>query len=120
MNYVEEPIDASRKAQLDMDQQIKQQIPHVYMNGAAKMSPLMSFIDMVSKTANISLSTTDFAVKAVCNALLRELPMKTVNVNVCVGLDYVRSKCFTIRGIDSQLGRLLICRCAEEKSVRYP
>lgn len=100
MNYVDEPIEAGRKAQLDMDQQIKQQIPHVYMNGVTKMSPLMSFIDMVSKTANISLSTTDFAVKAVCNALLRELPMKTVNVNICIGMDYVRSKCFTVRGKD--------------------
>lgn len=117
MNYVEEPVEASRKARLDMDQQIKQQIPHIYMNGVTKMAPLKSFIDLVAKTANVSLSTTDFAVKAVANSLLREFPLKSVNVNVCVGIDYTGSTCFTIRGrFEWKSGDIAITHCWIGKS----
>lgn len=118
VNYVEEPVEASRKARLDMDQQIKQQIPHIYMNGVTKMAPLKSFIDLVAKTANVSLSTTDFAVKAVANSLLREFPLKSVNVNVCVGIDYTGSTCFTIRGrFERKSGGISITHCWIWKSL---
>lgn len=99
-NYYDEPLDSSRKSQVDMDQMIKRQIPHSYMYGSANISSLLSFLNNVSTTANVTLSSTDVAVKAITNALLRESLVKSVHVNVCLGVAYNVSKCFTIPGMN--------------------
>ena len=103
MNYYDEPIDGSRKTQVEMDQLIKKQIPHSYMYGSANISSLLSFLSNVSATANVTLSSTDVTVKAIANALLRESSMKSIHVNVCLGVGYNVSKCFTIPGIRFQV-----------------
>ena len=102
-NYYDEPIDGSRKTQVEMDQLIKKQIPHSYMYGSANISSLLSFLSNVSAAANVTLSSTDVTVKAIANALLRESSMKSIHVNVCLGVGYNVSKCFTIPGIRFQV-----------------
>ena len=95
---------------MEMDQLIKKQIPHSYMYGSANISSLLSFLTSVSTTANVTLSSTDVAVKAITNALLRESSMKSVHVNVCLGVGY---NSWYLCWDD------LSDRCSEEDAFRY-
>lgn len=94
-NYVDEAVEASQKTQLDMDQMIKKQIPHSYVNGSTNVTNLLSFLHSISSTSGISLSVVDVAVKAITNSLIRE-GQKTVNVNVCLETGYNTSSSFTL------------------------
>ena len=94
-NYVDEPVETSQKAQLDISQMIKKQIPHSYVNGSTNVTNLLSFIHSISSTSGVTLSVVDVAVKAITNSLIRE-GQKTVNVNVCLETGYNTSSRFTL------------------------
>lgn len=94
-NYVDEAVETSQKTQLDMDQLIKKQIPHSYVNGSTNVTNLLSFLHSNSETSGITLNVVDVAVKAITNSLIRE-GQKTVSVNVCLETGYNTSSCFTL------------------------
>ena len=99
VNYVDEPVLDENKSKMEMDQLIKKTVPHSYLKNDLILTDTLQLIKTLSATTNTPLTLTDFAVKAIANALVRERSLPSVDVNVCVSVSDSAVKSFTISNV---------------------